>query len=108
MTNSEVVPKRAIGQRELYNVPFILAAVSFFNFLHRIVLSILLETIKLELGFSDTRLGLLGGFQTGGAVGMAFGSPRQVGSRTTTAGAWRSICWEWHCDLAAGLLCPRS
>ena len=39
-----------------------LAVVAFFNYLDRMVLSMLLQPIKAELGFSDTQLGLLTGF----------------------------------------------
>jgi predicted MFS family arabinose efflux permease len=40
----------------------LLAMVSFFNYLDRMVMSILVEPIKAELGFSDAQLGLLTGF----------------------------------------------
>jgi len=39
-----------------------LAVVALFNYLDRMVLSMLLEPIKAELGFSDSQLGLLTGF----------------------------------------------
>jgi len=40
----------------------LLALVSFFNYLDRMVMSILLQPIKEDLGFSDTQLGVLTGF----------------------------------------------
>jgi predicted MFS family arabinose efflux permease len=40
----------------------LLALVSFFNYLDRMVMSILVEPIKQELGFSDAQLGMLTGF----------------------------------------------
>ena len=43
-------------------VLFMLAVVAFFNYLDRMVLSMLLQPIKDELGFSDAQLGLLTGF----------------------------------------------
>ena len=56
------VPVRPVGRGELNYVLFILAVVSFFNYLDRMVLSMLLEPIKLELALSDAQLGLLAGF----------------------------------------------
>ena len=40
----------------------VLVVVYTFNFIDRQILSILLEPIKLDLGLSDTQLGLLTGF----------------------------------------------
>ena len=57
-----VQPKMAVSRGCLNYVLFILALVAFFNYLDRMALSMLMEPIKAELGFSDTQLGLLTGF----------------------------------------------
>ncbi len=44
-----------------YLVLLVLGGVNLFNLMDRILFSIMLEPIKLELGFSDTQMGLLGG-----------------------------------------------
>ena len=79
-----------MGHRELCYALLVIAVASFFNYLDRMVLSMLLEPIKLELGFCDTHLGLLGGFQTGGTVGMAPGF---------IAAGWISDNYHWHMAL---------
>jgi hypothetical protein len=40
----------------------LLTALSFFNYLDRMVMAILVEPIKRDLGLSDTQMGLLSGF----------------------------------------------
>lgn len=40
----------------------LLTAVSFFNYMDRMVIAVLLEPIKLEFGLSDTQMGLITGF----------------------------------------------
>ena len=59
---SAVQPKMAVSDGYLNYVLFMLAVVAFFNYLDRMVLSMLVEPIKADLGFSDTQLGLLTGF----------------------------------------------
>ena len=54
--------KYAPSSSYLNYVLFMLAVVAFFNYLDRMVLSMLLQPIKDELGFSDAQLGLLPGF----------------------------------------------
>ena len=57
-----VQPKMAVSPGYLHYVFFMLAVVAFFNYLDRMVLSMLVEPIKADLGFSDGQLGLLTGF----------------------------------------------
>ena len=59
---SAAKPKMAVSDGYLNYVLFMLAVVAFFNYLDRMVLSMLVEPIKADLGFSDTQLGLLTGF----------------------------------------------
>jgi len=58
MTNDEQRPSGAY----LGYVLALLAMVSFFNYLDRMVMSILVQPIKEDLGFSDAQLGMLTGF----------------------------------------------
>ena len=44
-----------------YYVVWLLFAVYVFNFVDRQILTVLIQPIKQEFGFSDTQLGLLGG-----------------------------------------------
>ena len=54
--------KKATSSRAYSSyVLVILSLVSFFNYADRMVLSVLLQPIKLEFGFTDTQLGLLSG-----------------------------------------------
>ena len=57
-----IQPKMAIAGGYRNYVLLMLAVVAFFNYLDRMVLSMLVEPIKADLGFSDTQLGLLTGF----------------------------------------------
>ena len=57
-----VQPKMAVSGGYRNYVLFMLAVVAFFNYLDRMVLSMLVEPIKVDLGFSDGQLGLLTGF----------------------------------------------
>ncbi len=57
-----VQPKMAVSDRYRNYVLLMLAVVGFFNYLDRMVLSMLVEPIKADLGFSDGQLGLLTGF----------------------------------------------
>ena len=41
----------------------LLGLINLFNYMDRVLFSVLLEPIKAELGFSDARMGLLGGFK---------------------------------------------
>ena len=59
---STVQPKMAVSGGYRNYVLFMLAVVAFFNYLDRMVLSMLVEPIKADLGFSDGQLGLLTGF----------------------------------------------
>ena len=59
---TSVQPKMAVSGGYRNYVLFMLAVVAFFNYLDRMVLSMLVEPIKADLGFSDGQLGLLTGF----------------------------------------------
>ncbi len=61
---AKIAPKAKYTPNSSYlnYVLFMLAVVAFFNYLDRMVLSMLLQPIKDELGFSDAQLGLLTGF----------------------------------------------
>ena len=60
--DTPVQPKMAVSGGYRNYVLFMLAVVAFFNYLDRMVLSMLVEPIKADLGFSDGQLGLLTGF----------------------------------------------
>ncbi len=57
-----IQPKMPVSGGYRNYVLFTLAVVAFFNYLDRMVLSMLVEPIKADLGFSDGQLGLLTGF----------------------------------------------
>ncbi|MDE0064134.1 MAG: MFS transporter [Gammaproteobacteria bacterium] len=59
---AHIQPKMAVSGGYRDYVLFMLAVVAFFNYLDRMVLSMLVEPIKADLGFSDGQLGLLTGF----------------------------------------------
>ena len=91
VSTAPVTPIRAIGRSELNYVLFILAVVSFFNYLDRMVLSMLFEPIRNELGFSDTQLGLLGGFAFA-AFYATFGLPIARIADTRSRVTLLSVC----------------
>ncbi|MCS5573227.1 MAG: MFS transporter, partial [Pseudomonadales bacterium] len=63
MNQQEQIQAKLVPSKGYLNyVLFMLAVVAFFNYLDRMVLSMLLQPIKDELGFSDAQLGLLTGF----------------------------------------------
>ncbi|MBI1188762.1 MAG: MFS transporter [Alphaproteobacteria bacterium] len=55
-------PAAAASAGYRYYVLFALTLVSFFNYMDRMVLAVLVEPIKADLGLSDTQIGLLSGF----------------------------------------------
>lgn len=81
-TGVEIQTDRAAGtspERHVagaYLTLFLLGGVNLFNFMDRILFSVMVEPIKAELQFSDTQLGLLGGFAFSlfyGVVGLFIG-----------------------------------
>lgn len=66
-------PTHTAGRYKYY-VLGVLAIVSFFNYMDRMVLAVLVEPIKAELGLSDTQIGLLSGFAFA-ALYATFGVP---------------------------------
>lgn len=55
-------PDKSAGEQSVYFILIMLGLVNLFNYMDRIVFSMLLELIKDELSLSDSQMGLLGGF----------------------------------------------
>jgi MFS family permease len=74
-----------------YVMLVILSLINLFNFMDRVLFSVLLEPIKLELSLTDSQMGLIGGVAFGilyGVVGIAAGRLADTRNRVTVlAGA---------------------
>lgn len=80
----------------------VLALVSFFNYMDRMVLAVLLEPIKQELGLSDAQLGLLSGFAFA-ALYATFGVPlARAADRTSRVRLLSACVGFWSLMTAAG------
>ncbi len=79
----------------VYFMLLVLSAINLFNFMDRVLFSVLLEPIKLDLAMSDGQMGLLGGVAFGvfyGFVGLLAGRLADTRSRTgvltVSLGVW--------------------
>ncbi|MDZ4079946.1 MFS transporter [Hydrocarboniphaga sp.] len=89
------------GERYRYVVAVVLALVYMLNFLDRQILSILAEPIKLELGLSDTQLGLLTGL-TFALFYTLFGIPvALIADRWNRVRVIAAACSLWSLFTAA-------
>ncbi len=74
----------ASGLRNVYFALVVLSVINLFNFMDRVLFSVLLEPIKRDLGLSDSQMGLLGGIAFGifyGLVGLLMGRLADTRSR---------------------------
>lgn len=69
MASNEAQNARYVAGRTSLVLILVLGGANFLNFMERIIFSVLLEPIKLEMDFSDTEMGFLGGF----AFALVFG-----------------------------------
>lgn len=71
--------------RNVYFMLVVLSVINLFNFMDRVLFSVLLEPIKQDLGMTDGQMGLLGGIAFGvfyGVVGLLMGRLADTRSRT--------------------------
>jgi predicted MFS family arabinose efflux permease len=79
----------------VYFMLVVLSVINLFNFMDRVLFSVLLEPIKADLGLSDGQMGLLGGVAFGifyGVVGLLMGrladTRSRVGVLSVALGIW--------------------
>jgi predicted MFS family arabinose efflux permease len=83
------------GLGNVYFALVVLSVINLFNFMDRVLFSVLLEPIKQDLGLSDGQMGLLGGVAFGifyGIVGLLMGrladTRNRVGVLSVALGIW--------------------
>ncbi|MBX3530859.1 MAG: MFS transporter [Rhizobiaceae bacterium] len=87
--------RAATGIGNVYFALVVLSVINLFNFMDRVLFSVLLEPIKQDLGLSDGQMGLLGGVAFGifyGIVGLLMGrladTRSRVGVLSVALGIW--------------------
>jgi predicted MFS family arabinose efflux permease len=92
---SMTTERTATGLGNVYFMLVVLSVINLFNFMDRVLFSVLLEPIKQDLGLSDGQMGLLGGVAFGifyGTVGLLMGrladTRSRVGVLSVALGIW--------------------
>lgn len=84
----------------VYLMLVVLSTINLFNFMDRVLFSVMLEPIKQDLALTDTQMGLLGGIAFGvfyGVVGLLMGRLADTRNRVTLLS---SVLAVWSCASA--------